>query len=128
VRLLLDGHALIWAVDSPARLGRQAASAVADPANELLLSAGTIWEVSIKVGLGKLSLSSPFRQWMLRALSDLGATLLPITVEHADAQSALPDHHRDPFDRLLVAQAQIEQALLVSADALFDRYAVSRLW
>jgi PIN domain nuclease of toxin-antitoxin system len=128
VNLLLDAHTLIWAVDNPVKLGRQAAASLEDPANELLLSAGTIWEIAIKVGLKKLAVSQPFREWMARAIADLGVKLLPITVEAADAQIALPNHHRDPFDRLLVAQSQTEGAVLVSADAVFDRYGVERLW
>ena len=94
----------------------------------IVLSAATIWEVAIKVGLGKLTLSQPYRLWMNQALADLGATVLPITVEYADAQAALPAHHRDPFDRLLIAQAMVEGIALVSVDSQFDSYGVHRLW
>lgn len=128
MRLLLDTHTLLWAVDDPSQLSSQAATALQDPANELLLSAGTIWETAIKSGLGKLSLSLPFRQWMERAIKDLGTTVLPVTIEFADVQAGLPNHHRDPFDRLLVAQAQVENVRLVSIDAVFDQYGISRLW
>jgi PIN domain nuclease of toxin-antitoxin system len=128
MRLLVDSHTVIWAVDDPAKLSSCAAQAIEDPANELLISAGTIWEVAIKVGLQKLSLSMPFRQWMNKAMADLGLTLLPINVEYADVQAGLPRHHGDPFDRLLVAQAQLENIPLVSADAVFDRYGLKRIW
>jgi PIN domain nuclease of toxin-antitoxin system len=128
VRLLLDAHTVIWAVDNPAQLGASAFAALRDPANELLLGAGTVWELSIKVSLQKLSLSLPFRQWMVQAISDLGATLLPITVESADVQTSLPQHHRDPFDRLLAAQAIVEGVAIASGDSIFDRYGVDRLW
>lgn len=128
MNLLLDAHTLIWAVDNPVKLGRQAAIRLEDSGNELLLSAGTVWEIAIKVGLKKLTLSQPFRQWMTQAVADLGVKVLPITVEAADAQIALPSHHRDPFDRLLVVQAQTERLVLVSADSIFDRYGVERLW
>jgi PIN domain nuclease of toxin-antitoxin system len=128
MRLLVDAHIVIWAVDDPPKLSPHAATALEDPANELLLSAGTIWEVGIKVGLNKLSLSMPFRQWMNKAIADLGLTLLPITVDYADVQVGLPRHHGDPFDRLLVAQAQVENVSLVSADAVFDQYGVKRIW
>ncbi len=128
MNLLLDAHALIWAVDDPSKLGRQAATGLEDPGNDLLLGAGTIWEIAIKVGLRKLTLSQPFRQWMAQALADLGLSVLPITVEAADTQIALPSHHRDPFDRLLVAQAQTEHAVLVSADSILDQYGIQRLW
>ncbi len=128
MRLVLDAHALIWAVDDPSKLGLQASTAIRDPANDLLLSAGTIWECAIKVGLGKLTLSCPFRQWMEQAIADLSAGVLPITIEHADLQAGLPRHHGDPFDRLLVAQAVVEHASIVSNDAALDAYGVARLW
>lgn len=99
-----------------------------DPDNDLLLSAATIWEIAIKVGLNKLSLSMPYRQWITQAMTDLSMTVLPITVEYADVQAGLPKHHRDPFDRLLVAQAQAENMTLVSADPGFDPYGIARLW
>jgi PIN domain nuclease of toxin-antitoxin system len=128
VRLLVDAHAFIWAVDDPSKLGTQAVTALQDPGNDLLLSAGTIWEIAIKVGLGKLSLSMPYRQWMNQAITDLGITVLPITVEYAEVQGNLPRRHGDPFDRLLVAQAQVENMALVSADPGFDPYGIDRLW
>lgn len=96
--------------------------------NERLLSAATIWELAIKVGLGKLTLSAPYRQWMAKAINDLVATILPITVDYADAQSGLSKHHWDPFDRMLIAQSQVEGISLVSNDTIFDRYGVSRIW
>ena len=128
MRLLLDSHALIWYVDQDHLLSPAAHAAITDPSNDLLLSAVSIWEVSIKVGLGKLLLSLPFRQWMSQAMADLGVAVLPITVEYADVQAGLPYHHRDPFDRLLVAQAQVETLSLVSNDRVFDQYGISRLW
>ena len=128
MRVLLDSHVVIWAVDDPSKLSPQAVTALKDPANELLLSAATIWEISIKVGLKKLALSTSYGQWMKRAIADLGLTLLPITVEYADVQAGLPGHHGDPFDRLLAAQAQVENISLVSADEVFDQYGVDRIW
>ena len=128
MRLLLDAHTLIWAVDDPAKLGPDATTALQAPSNDLLLSAGTIWEISIKVGLGKLSLSLPFQQWMEQAIHDLAAAVLPITIEYAAVQSGLPTHHGDPFDRLLAAQAQVENGPLVSTDAVFDQYGIQRVW
>lgn len=125
---LLDAHSLIWALDDPSKLGKQAIGVLEDPGHELLVSVGTIWELSIKAGLGKLRLSLPYRQWMERATADLGLTVLPITLEYADRQMALPFHHRDPFDRLLVAQCLVESISLVSADTVFDQYGVTRIW
>ena len=128
MRLLLDTHTLIWAVDDPSQLTPIAATALRDPANELLLSAATIWEIAIKVGLKKLSLTLAFRDWMTQAIADLGLAVLPLTVEYADIQAGLPDHHRDPFDWLIIAQAMTEAIPVVSADLAFDPYGVSRLW
>ena len=128
MKLLLDTHTLIWAVDQPSLLGPQAKSALEDLANSLLLSAATIWEIAIKVGVNKLTLSLPYRQWMTRAMNDLGVTILPVTVEYAGVQATLPFHHRDPFDRLLIAQALVENIPLVSNDALFEQYGISRVW
>ena len=99
-----------------------------DASNQLLISAATVWEIAIKVGLGKLSLSMPYREWMNRVIADLGATLLPITVEYAGVQATLPNYHRDPFDRMLIAQARVENVPFVSSDDAFDQYGISRLW
>ncbi len=128
MRLLLDTHTLIWAVEQPSKLGSAAHAVLQNPANDLLLSAGSMWEIAIKVGLTKLSLSLPYRDWMTQATMNLGASVLPITLEYADALVRLPNHHRDPFDRLLVAQAQVEGVPLVSADALLDPYGITRIW
>jgi PIN domain nuclease of toxin-antitoxin system len=128
VKLLLDTHTFILAVDQPSLLGPHAKPALEDPANDLVLSAATIWEIAIKVGLNKLTLSPPYRQRMTQAMHDLGVGVLPITVESADVLIELPQHHRDPFDRLLVAQATVENVPLVSNDAIFDQYGIVRVW
>lgn len=128
MRLLLDSHTLIWSADEPARITPAAMAVMSDPANDLVLSAASLWEIAIKVGLGRLPLSLPYRQWMDKAMADLGLVVLPITLDHAERQASLPLHHRDPFDRLLVAQAQVEGVPLVSADAVLDAYGITRLW
>ena len=128
MRLLIDSQSLIWYVDQDHLLTPAAHVGITDPNNDLLLSAATIWEIAIKVGLKKLSLSMPYKQWITKAMADLGMTLLPITVEYADVQAGLPTHHRDPFDRMLVAQSQVENIHLVSADPGFDPYGIDRLW
>lgn len=128
MRLLIDTHALIWYVDQHQLLSRPAFAAITDPANDLLVSAATVWELSIKVGLGKLTLSQPYRQWMSQAFADLSLLLLPITVDSADAQATLPHHHGDPFDRMLVAQAIVEGIAVVSADGQLDPYGIARVW
>lgn len=115
-------------MDDPSKLGVRAVAVLEDPANELVISIGTIWELSIKTGLQKLSLSLPYRQWMERALADLGLAVSTITLDFAERQMALPSHHRDPFDRLLVAQCLVESIPLVSADSVFDQYGITRVW
>jgi PIN domain nuclease of toxin-antitoxin system len=128
VRVIIDTHVLIWAVDEPTNLTGTAKNLLQEPANDLVVSAATIWEAAIKVGLGKLTLSQPYRTWMNQALSDLGATILPITVDHADVQAGLPYHDRDPSDRLIIAQSLVDGIAIVSADGQFDAYSVDRLW
>ena len=128
MRVLLDSHALIWYVDHDHLVPPIAYATIANPANELLVSAATIWEVAIKVGTGKLTLAGPYRPWITKAISDLGATILPISVEYADYQAGLPFHHRDPFDRLLIAQSLVENIPVVSRDSQFDAYGIVRIW
>lgn len=128
MKLLLDTHTLLWAVDDPTQLGPRAVAELQDLGNELWLSAGSIWELAIKVGSKKLDLSLPYRQWVSKAISDLGLTILPISLDHADVQTELLFHHRDPFDRLLVAQSLYEQFPIVSIDPQLDAYGVTRIW
>lgn len=125
MRLLLDTHTLLWSADDPARLSL---AALNDPANDLLLSAATIWELSIKVGQGKLTLSMPYRKWMETAIADLRLAILPITVEFAERQATLPPLHKDPFDRLLIAQSLVAAVPIVGTDTAFDAYGVTRIW
>lgn len=128
MRLLLDTHALIWAMDEPIRLSGPATIALQDPANDLLLSAATVWELAIKIGTGKLTFSLPYRQWIDKAIADLQLAILPVTVEYAERLIALANHHKDPFDRLIIAQALVEGVSIVCADTVFDAYGVTRLW
>jgi PIN domain nuclease of toxin-antitoxin system len=128
LRLLLDTHALIWAVDAPEKLGKAATEAIQSSSNQLYLGAGSIWELAIKISLDKLSLSIPFKSWIDRAMQALEVSVIPITIDHADAQAGLPWHHRDPFDRLLAAQAQVESLPLVSTDLVFDLHGVTQIW
>ena len=128
MRLLADSHALIWYVDQDHLLSPASHAAITDPFNDLLLSAGSIWEIGIKVGLGKLRLSQPYKQWITQTMSDLGMTVLQVTVEYTDVQAGLPRHHGDPFDRLLIAQAMVEQVQIVSGDSGMDLYGITWLW
>lgn len=103
-------------------------TALQDPANDLWLSAATVWELAIKVGQGQITLSMPYRQWMETAIADLGLSILPVTVEYAERQSTLPPLHKDPFDRLMIAQALVDAIPIVSLDPAFDPYGVARIW
>jgi len=128
LKILIDTHTLFWSVDDPAKVSAVAMAAIQPLTNDVLLSAASIWELAIKVGLGKMSLSLPYRQWMEKAITDLKLMVLPVTVEYADRQSLLPPHHKDPFDRLMIAQALVERIPIASADAVFDPYGVTRIW
>ena len=128
MRFLIDSHTLIWYVDQDQFLSLASHAAISEPTNEVLLSAGSIWEIGIKIGLGKLVLTQPFSVWMNQAITHLHATVLPLTVEYVEVQSNLPKHHGDPFDRLLVAQAIVEQISIISADATLDAYGITRIW
>ena len=128
MRLLLDTHTLIWAADDPSQIPPGAMAVMANPDTERLLSTTSIWEIAIKFSKGALRLSMLYRPWMDKAIADLALTMLPITLDHAERQTRLLFHHRDPFDRLLAAQALVEDIPLVSADHIFDPYGVNRIW
>lgn len=128
MRLLLDSHTLIWAVDDPVKLSRTAEAHILNPNNVRLLSPATYWEMAIKVTLGKLPLSMPYRPWVERAIVDLQLTVLPITLDHTDRITRLPFHHKDPFDRMLAAQSLVNGVPLLSGDVVFDAYGVNRVW
>lgn len=121
MRVLLDTHTFIWWDDD--RLPKRVVSAI-QAADEVYVSAVTAWEIAIKSALGKIVA----RGTVADAIADYGFSSLPVTVEHADAVRALPPHHRDPFDRLLVVQAQFERLALVTRDAAFRKYDVDVRW
>jgi PIN domain nuclease of toxin-antitoxin system len=124
VKLLIDTHAALWLLDGDARLSQSADQMLTDPANEVLLSAAVVWEVAIKQSLGKLDAPDGFSSTLI----DGGATALPVSIEHAREVASLPWHHRDPFDRLLVAQAVLEDAVVVSSDERLRVYDVQVAW
>ena len=119
MNLLLDTHVLIW-WDEGRRLAAEARRAIAD-ADSVYVSAASAWEVAIKTGLGRLR---PIRT-MEQAVDESGFLELPVTFRHAERVGKLPPHHRDPFDRLLIAQADVEELTLVTRDAVFARYGVA---
>jgi PIN domain nuclease of toxin-antitoxin system len=128
MRLLLDTHSFLWFISGSLRISPSARTLIGDPANQPFLSVASLWEMAIKVSLGKLSLGQPFDTLIPQQLSLNGIALLGITISHTAEVARLPFHHRDPFDRLLIAQAITEQMPIVSGDTAFDAYAVTRLW
>jgi PIN domain nuclease of toxin-antitoxin system len=128
VTLLLDIHTFLWFCQGDPALSATAKALVEDSANRKLVSVASCWEIAIKAGLGKLTLGEPSVTYLTNALARTGFELLPISLAHATAVEVLPPHHKDPFERLLVAQAKIEGLAVVSADVAFGPYGVTRLW
>jgi PIN domain nuclease of toxin-antitoxin system len=124
VKLLLDTHAAVWWTADDERVGEQASKRLTDSSTEILLSAAVVWEIAIKRSLGKLRAPPD----LVSTLVGAGARPLAVTFEHAAAVERLPWHHRDPFDRVLVAQAGIEGAAIVSGDAALRAYGVPIVW
>lgn len=128
MKLLIDTHAALWFLGGDPRLSVAARSAIEDPGNERLFSIACAWEIAIKVSLGKLDLHAPFDTLVPGQLAQNGISFLPIRPAHLRQLIRLPLHHRDPFDRLIIAQAISEEATLISADTKLDEYGVHRIW
>lgn len=127
MNLLLDTHTFLWFVNDDPRLST-AAAALLESDNTVLLSIASLWEIAIKVSIGKLSLSQPFAQFISEQLALNDITVLPIRVVDCHQLIRLPFYHRDPFDRIIIAQAQVEGIPVVSVDTAFDAYDVKRYW
>lgn len=128
MRLLLDTHTFLWWVADAPQIPARARQAIAQPRNECLVSLASCWELAIKLSLGKIEISGTLERFMPSQLSANGFREMPIEIRHAARVARLPFHHRDPFDRLLVAQALEEDLTIVSADPVFRRYGVKRIW
>ncbi len=128
MKLLLDTHAFLWFLAGDKQLSSKARRRLEDPRNESFLSIASVWEMAIKVGIGKLRLGDELDVLVDRGARDNRIALLPIARRHAIAVASLPAHHGDPFDRMLVAQASAEDMTLIARDAAFDDYAVRRIW
>ena len=128
MRVLLDTHVFLWWVDGDAALSRRARATIADAGNECLFSIASAWEMAIKVSLGRLAVRGPLERVLPDQLAANGFGTLPIDLDHAARVASLPFHHRDPFDRLLAAQSLEERIPIVSADPVFRRYGVTRIW
>ena len=127
MNLLLDTQTLIWWREGSRKLGPRARAAIESDVDAVRISAATAWEIAIKWRTGRLKLPEAPHRWVPAALASSGFDGLVVTVEHAVAVAALPDHHSDPFDRVLIAQAQIEGLRIVTSDAAFDDYDVPLL-
>lgn len=128
MRVLLDTHTFLWAVNDSPQLSDRARTIVEDPNNKLRLSIASLWEIAIKLSTGKLKLALPFLELATQKTVQHGVMLLPITPAHLDLVTTLPFHHRDPFDRLIAAQCLAEGVPVLSRDDAFDGYGVARLW
>jgi PIN domain nuclease of toxin-antitoxin system len=128
LRLLLDTHAFLWWLGGDAALSVRAREAIADIANDIFVSAASGWEIATKHRIGKLPGVAVIVVDLDGAISDQGFHGLPISVRHGQIAGALPGAHRDPFDRMLIAQAMQENLALVSDEQIFDRFGVARLW
>ena len=122
--LLLDTHVLIWWLEKSPRLGSQTQKILLNPATRPLVSAASLWEIAIKAGSNRLEAADRLDEWVPRLEKDWGARPLAITFDHAVAVARLPRHHRDPFDRILVAQAQCEGLTIVTVDPAITAYDV----
>ncbi|BAC91496.1 type II toxin-antitoxin system VapC family toxin [Gloeobacter violaceus] len=128
MRLLLDTHVFLWWVEDAPQLSVSARTAVADPQNVCLLSLASCWEMAIKASLGKLKLPSALENFIPEQLLINGFQTLDIDFRHIVRVSGLAFHHRDPFDRLIIAQALEERLVVASADSVFEKYDLQRVW
>ena len=128
MRLLLDTHAFLWFVLGDLRLPAAARARIDDPANIKLVSPATYWEIAIKISVRKYDLQEPYEAFMQRGIAGNGFSVLSVEPKHTAVLTTLPYHHRDPFDRLIVAQAMVEAIPILSVDTALDAYPITRLW
>jgi PIN domain nuclease of toxin-antitoxin system len=128
MKLLLDTQVFLWLVQSPEKVSKKPFESCNDPSNLLLFSLVSVWELQIKSQLGKLAFNMPLREMVEEQQRLNGIQILPIRLEHILNLNALPDYHKDPFDRLLIAQAIQEELTLISSDSQFENYPVHLLW
>lgn len=128
MKLLLDTHAMYWYIEGDPQLSATARTTIQDASNDILISPASYWEVAIKIGLGKWKLNRTYEEFMDIALNKYDFQVLPILPPHTAMVIELPFHHKDPFDRLLVAQALVESVPIVSNDLTLDAYGITRHW
>ena len=125
---LLDTHTFLWFINDDTSLSSTAKALIEDPENTIYLSVASIWEMAIKVSLDKLEMPSPFTDFIDEQLGENTIILLNIKTAHTGIIATLPFHHRDPFDRLIIAQSKVEDIPVIGKDAIFDDYGIKRLW
>lgn len=128
MKLLLDTHTFIWWDSKPSQLPTSVMTALQDSSNEILLSVASVWEMQIKMQLGKLTLTRPLDEIITEQQNVNGIVILPVEIEHVLGLDALGFHHKDPFDRLLMSQSVAENAILLSNDGVFKHYPVNVMW
>lgn len=128
MRILLDTHTFLWLANESQPLSSVATSLFTCQQHDFCLSMASLWEMAIKIKIGKLHLPAPMKQFVADQLPKNGITILPIELPHVIAVADLPLHHNDPFDRLIIAQALVENHAIISVDNRFDEYGVQRLW
>lgn len=124
MKFILDTHVWLWMIADPDRLSSETARLMEQHENDLLLSAASSWEIAIKFSLGKLALPADPSRYVPEQILETGVTPLPVAHSHALRVSSLPMHHHDPFDRLIIAQAELEDAILITADKKFSQYGI----
>jgi PIN domain nuclease of toxin-antitoxin system len=126
MKILIDTHVLLWGLQSEAKLSRRVRALL--PAADVWISVASLWEIIAKVQVGKLALPTPLGDYLTAKLTANGVSVLPLTFDHVKRLEELPLHHRDPFDRILIAQSLNESMPLVSADPQFEKYSVELIW
>lgn len=128
MQLLLDTHAFLWFIGGDERLSNKSKKAITNLENEVFLSVASLWEIAVKINIGKLNLSRPYEELIPEQLQLNEITILPIELSHLTKYVDLPLFHRDPFDRLIIAQSQVEEFRVVSKDEIFGNYNVDHFW
>lgn len=128
MKLLLDTHTFLWFDSEPNKLSSSCRKLLTNENNLLLLSLASIWEIQIKSQIGRLNLRLPLSRLIVQQQQNTGLQILPIALSHVYALQSLPDVHRDPFDRIMVAQAMVEKFPFVSIDSVLDGYPIQRIW
>jgi PIN domain nuclease of toxin-antitoxin system len=128
LKYLVDTHTLLWYTLNESQLSNTAQQLIINGNNEILISPASYWEIAIKISIGKLILHRPYQEFIDVCLNQYDFHILSITPQHTETVITLPFHHKDPFDRLLIAQAIVEKIPIVSADTILDKYGIQRIW